>query len=177
MNRKFPVGSWVLRFYPPAAAQNKLGSPWVGPQQVVRQATGHTVGIQKGPDTPIIFIHVDERWTPGPSLWKLMETICPPMLVAQERPPTNDLETPSLNWFPVETVTEEDITQPELLSDSTEGCFSCVEWTHTKEQFQALDESFPFLPIGWVAEHNEDTFILGPGPPSSPRSHQTGNDD
>ena len=75
MNRKFPVGSWVLRYYPPAA-QKKLGSPWVGPQQVVRQATSHTVGIQKGPDAPIIFIHVDDlklfptpresQWTPGP---------------------------------------------------------------------------------------------------------------
>ena len=26
VNRKFPVGSWVLRYYPPAA-QKKLGSP------------------------------------------------------------------------------------------------------------------------------------------------------
>ena len=79
VNRKFPVGSWVLRYYLPAA-QKKLGSPWVGPQQVVRQATGHTVGIQKGPDTPIIFIHVDDlklcpaprdiQWTPGPSTAK-----------------------------------------------------------------------------------------------------------
>ena len=46
VNRKFPVGSWVLRYYPPSA-QHKLGSPWVGPHQVVRQATGHTVGIQR----------------------------------------------------------------------------------------------------------------------------------
>ena len=79
VNRKFPVGSWVLRYYP-LVAQKKLGSPWVGPQQVVRQATGHTVGIQKGPDTPIIFIHVDDlklcpaprdsQWTPGPSTAK-----------------------------------------------------------------------------------------------------------
>ena len=79
VNRKFPLGSWVLRYYPPAA-QKKLASPWVGPQQVVRQATGHTVGIQKGPDTPIIFIHVDDlkpcpapqdiQWTPGPSTAK-----------------------------------------------------------------------------------------------------------
>ena len=79
VNRKFPVGSWVLRYYPPAA-QKKLGSPWVGPQQVVRQATGHTVGIQRGPDTPIIFIHVHDLkicpapanagWTPGPSTAK-----------------------------------------------------------------------------------------------------------
>ena len=58
VNRKFPVGSWVLRYYPPAA-QKKLGSPWVGPQQVVRMATGHTVGIQKDPEAPIIFIHID----------------------------------------------------------------------------------------------------------------------
>ena len=66
VNRKFPVGSWVLRYYPPVA-QKKLGSPWVGPQQVVRQATGHTVGIQKGPDTPIIFIHVDDlKLCPAP---------------------------------------------------------------------------------------------------------------
>ena len=44
---------------------------------MVRQATGHTVGIQKGPDAPIIFIHVDDlklcpappretQWTTGP---------------------------------------------------------------------------------------------------------------
>ena len=54
VNRKFPMGSWVLRYYPPAA-QHKLGSPWVGPHQVVRQATGHTVGIQRDADKPIIF--------------------------------------------------------------------------------------------------------------------------
>ena len=72
VNRKFPVGSWVLRYYPPAA-QKKLGSPWVGPQQVVR----HTVGIQRDPEAPVIFIHVDDlkicpspdhpAWTPEAS--------------------------------------------------------------------------------------------------------------
>ena len=66
VNRKFPVGSWVLRYYPPAA-QHKLGSPWVGPHQVVRQATGHTVGIQRDADKPIIFVHVDDlKLCPGP---------------------------------------------------------------------------------------------------------------
>ena len=49
----------VLRYYPPAA-QHMLGSPWIGPNQVVRHATGHTVGIQKGPETPIVFVHVDD---------------------------------------------------------------------------------------------------------------------
>ena len=66
VNRKFPVGSWVLRYYPPAA-QHKLGSPWVGPHQVVRQATGHTVGIQRDAEKPIIFVHVDDlKLCPGP---------------------------------------------------------------------------------------------------------------
>ena len=27
---------------------------------VVRQATGHTVGIQKGPEKPIVFVYVDD---------------------------------------------------------------------------------------------------------------------
>ena len=67
INLKFPVGSWVLRYYPPAA-QKKLGSPWIGPQQVLRQATGHTVGIQKEPEAPIVFIHVDDlKICPPPS--------------------------------------------------------------------------------------------------------------
>ena len=57
----------MLRYYP----------PWIGPQQVVCKATGHTVGIQKDPEAPIIFIHVDDlkicpppsrpAWTPAPS--------------------------------------------------------------------------------------------------------------
>ena len=59
VNRKFPVGSWVLRYYPPAA-QHKFGSPWIGPHQVVQQATGHMVGIQRSVDKPIIFVHVDD---------------------------------------------------------------------------------------------------------------------
>ena len=28
---------------------------------------------------------------------------------------------------------------------------------------QTLDESFPFLPTGWQADHVGDKFILGPG--------------
>ena len=35
VNRKFPIGLWVLRYYPPAA-QHKLGSPWIGPNQIVK---------------------------------------------------------------------------------------------------------------------------------------------
>ena len=100
-------------------------------------------------------------------VWQMMEMIYPPMLVAQERPPTNDVETLLFNRSPKGAVTE---------GDSAEGCFSCAEGTHNTDKCEALDESYPFLPIGWVAERNENTFTLGPGTPSSPQSHQTGND-
>ena len=48
-----------------------LNLNWVphglGPHQVVRQATGHTVGIQRNVDKPIIFVHVDDlKLCPGP---------------------------------------------------------------------------------------------------------------
>ena len=79
VNRKFPVDVAVNRYYPPAA-QHKLGSPWIGPNQASRQATGHTVGIQKGPEKPIVFVHVDDlklypaprdiSWNPGTSTAK-----------------------------------------------------------------------------------------------------------
>ena len=44
-----------------------MGSPWIGPHQIVRQATGHTFGIQRSADKPIIFVHVDDlKLCPGP---------------------------------------------------------------------------------------------------------------
>ena len=111
VNCKFPVGSWVLRYYPPVA-QKKLGSPWVGPQQVVRQATGHTVGIQKGPDTPIVFIHVDDlklcpapRGIPGPSTAK---SLCASTVVFRPGSHVSESEsTPSVivsTWKDLSTI-------------------------------------------------------------------------
>ena len=90
-----------------------------------------------------------------------MEMISPPTLAAQERRPTKDVETPLFHRPPKRIVTE---------GYSTEGCFSCGEWTHDTDTCHALDESFPFLPIGWVAERNENTFTLGPGHHQAPRA-------
>ena len=87
---------------------------------------------------------------------QLMEVICPPRPVAQERSAATDLETLLLNWLPVGTVTEEDAAPPDLSSVSAEGCFSCGGLTHTTDQCQTLDESLPFLPTGWQAEHIGD---------------------
>ena len=57
-----------------------MGSPWIGPNQFVHQATGHTVGIQRDPQKPIVFVHVDDlklcpapenvKWSPGISTAK-----------------------------------------------------------------------------------------------------------
>ena len=70
---------------------------------------------------------------------QLMEAICPPTTVAQERSPASDLETSLLNWLPVGTVTEEDVVSPDPSSDSVEGCFSCGGLTHTTDQCRTLD--------------------------------------
>ena len=106
---------------------------------------------------------------------QLMEAICPPTPVAQERSAATDFLL--LNWLPVGTVTEEDAASPDLSADSAEGCFSCGGLTHTTDQCQTLDEPFPLLPTGWQAEHIGDQFILGPGPPASPQGQQMGNAD
>ena len=108
---------------------------------------------------------------------QLMGALCPPTPVARERSPATDLETMLLNWLPVGAVTEEDAASPDPSVDSAEGCFSCGELTHTTDQCRTLDESFPFLPAGWQAEHIGDQFILGPGPPARPQSQQMGNAD
>ena len=66
--------------------------------------------------------------------------------MVQERSKLMDLEIMLQNWLPVGTVTEEDAASPDSLSDSLEGCFSCGVLTHTTDQCQTLDESFPFFP-------------------------------
>ena len=108
---------------------------------------------------------------------QLMEAICPPTPVAQEQSAVTELETLLLNWLPVGSVTEEDAASPDPSTDSAEGCFSCGDLTHTTDQCRTLNESFPFLPTGWQAEHIGDQFILGPGPPASPQGQQIGNAD
>ena len=119
---------------------------------------------------------------PIPSDWEvliqqLMGVLSPPTPVARVQSPATALETMLLNWLPVRAVTEEDAASPDTSVNSVEGCFSCGELTHTTDQCRTLDESFPFLPTGWQAEHIADQFILGPGPTTRPQSHQMGNTD
>ena len=92
------------------------------------------------PPTPAVPIPSDQDVL----IQQLMEAICPLTPVAQERSAATDLETLLLNWLPVGTVTEEDAASPDPSADSAEGCFSCGGLTHTTDQCQTLDESFPF---------------------------------
>ena len=86
--------------------------------------------------------------------------IWPPQPVIQERSKLTDMDIMLQNWLPVGAVMEEDISSSQSISESLEGCFSCGALTHT---CQTLDESFPFLPTRWQADHIGDKFILRPG--------------
>ena len=57
--RTFPIGCWVLRYYPPAR-KDKLCSPWIGPYKVVRAPMEWVVGIQVDADARILYVHMDD---------------------------------------------------------------------------------------------------------------------
>ena len=83
---------------------------------------------------------------------RLLGTVVTSKPVVQERSAVTELETMLLNWLPVGTVMEENVAAPEASTVSAEGCFSCGVLTHITENCRTLDESFPFLPMGWPAE-------------------------
>ena len=65
VKRNFTVGDWVMRYYAPAK-KCKLDSAWIGPYLVV-SFMGWTIGIQKGPDSPIVRVHCqDAKKIPAP---------------------------------------------------------------------------------------------------------------
>ena len=57
--RAFPIGSWALRYYPPAW-KNKLCSPWIGPYKIVSAPMEWVVGIQVDADARIFYFHMDD---------------------------------------------------------------------------------------------------------------------
>ena len=71
VRRLFAIGDWVMHYYP-AGKKCKLDSIWTGPYLIVA-TLGWTVGIQRHPDEPVIFIHCqDVKKIPQPSgaqLW------------------------------------------------------------------------------------------------------------
>ena len=66
-----------MRYYP-AGKKCKLDSIWTGPYLIVA-TLGWTVGIQRHPDEPVIFIHCqDVKKIPQPSGVQSWITIPPP---------------------------------------------------------------------------------------------------
>ena len=108
---------------------------------------------------------------------RLFGTLAPSKPVVQERSAVTDLETMFLNWLPFGTVKEDTVVSLKASTVSAERCFSWGVWTHTAENCRTLDESFPFLRMGWQAERVGDQFILGPGSLAETKDQQTGNDD
>ena len=102
--------------------------------------------------------------TPIPSdcelfIQRLLGVIRPPQPVIQERYQLTDMEIALQNLLPVSSVVEEDGPSTEPIAESLAGCFSCGELDHETDRCQELDESFPFLPVGWQADRIGDEFL------------------
>ena len=82
---------------------------------------------------------------------RLLGVIRSPQPVVQERSQLTDMEIALQNLLLVGLVVEEDGPSSEPLAESLAGCFSCGMLTHETDRCQELDESFPFLPVGWQA--------------------------
>ena len=107
---------------------------------------------------------------------RLLGVIRSPQPVVQERSHLTDMEIALQNLLPVGLVVEEDGPSSEPLAESLAGCFSCGMLTHETDQYQELDESFPFLPVGWQVDRIGDEFLLRPVPTGA-TDQQAGNVD
>ncbi|MEW8092744.1 MAG: reverse transcriptase domain-containing protein [Candidatus Thiodiazotropha endolucinida] len=56
--RKYDIGDWVWRWYPPTAGQ-KLGLGWTGPYLVTKRISDVTYSVQKSENSPVLNLHVD----------------------------------------------------------------------------------------------------------------------
>ena len=101
--RAFPIGCWVLRYYPPAR-KDKLCSPWIGPYKVMRTPMEWVVGIQVDADARIYYVHMDDLKCCAPPSWPEVargtsivlstrapsttaKTITDPPITGSDRPP------------------------------------------------------------------------------------------
>ena len=107
--------------------------------------------------------------TPVPSdcdlfIQRLLGAVRPVQPVVQERFHLTDIEIMLQSMLPVGSVKVADVPPPAPHLESPVGCFSCADLTHETEQCPVLDESFPFLPLGWRVDRIDDEFIFRPGP-------------
>ena len=93
---------------------------------------------------------------------RLLGTVHPVQSVVQEHSHLTDIEIILQSMLPVGSVAEPVVQPPAHRQEFTAGCFLCGELDHTAERCPILDESFPFLPPGWLAERVDDKFLLRP---------------
>lgn len=58
--RRFKVGDWVWRFYPPHLTRSKLNSPYMGPYLVTERVGEVSYKIQQTPKSKPVVVHVDD---------------------------------------------------------------------------------------------------------------------
>ena len=92
--RTFPIGCWVLRYYPPAR-KDKLCSPWIGPYNVVRAPMEWVVGIQVDADARIFYVHMDDlkRCAPPDPTPSWPDVACGTSIVLSTRAPSTVAQT------------------------------------------------------------------------------------
>ena len=78
--------------------------------------------------------------------------------VVQERSAITDIEVLLQSMLPVALVAEGDVWSP------TDRRFSCGESDHATSLCPVLNESFPFLPLGWRADRVDDEFVFAAAP-------------
>ena len=106
----------------------------------------------------------------------LLGTMNPVQPVVQERSGITDIEVILQSMLPVASVVEDNVRPPTDRQEPTAGCFSCGESDHATSLCPVLNESFPFLPLGWRADRVHDEFVLRP-PLRVANCHQVGNID
>ena len=107
--------------------------------------------------------------TPIPSdrellVQRLLETVNHVQPVVQERSGIANIEVLLQSMLPVASVVEDNVRPPTDHQEPTAGCFSCRESGHATSRCPVLDESFPFLPLGWRADRMDNEFVLRPPP-------------
>ena len=112
--RTFPIGCWVLRYYPPAR-KDKLCSPWIRPYKVVRAPMEWVVGIPVDADARIFYVHMDDlkRCAPPDSTPSWSEVARGASIVLSTRAPSTFAQTitdppPTGSDIPEITISDQD---------------------------------------------------------------------
>ena len=103
---------------------------------------------------------------------RLLGTVQPVQPRLQDCSSVTDMDVLLQSLLLVASVGEETVCPPADHREPDPRCFSCGEMDHTTPRCPDLDESFPFLPVGWRADREDDEFVLQPpqkgatGPPA-----------